>query len=375
MTSPLLLHAFSTFRVGGPQVRFAAIANHFGDRYRHALVAMDRAYDCRTRVSANVVLTQLNVPICKGDTFRNVRTFRRTLRAERPNLLLSYNWGAVEWALANRPRIVPHIHIEDGFGPEEADKQLFRRTLTRRLALARSVVVLPSRTLYRVALDRWRLAPERLHYIPNGIDCGRFQIGSRPIPLPPGSGPIVATVAALRPEKNIGRLLRAFRSVLQTAPCRLVIAGEGSQRVELEQMAREMLPADSFAFTGHIDEVERVYSSSDIFALSSDTEQMPTSLMEAMAAGLPVVSTEVGDVSEMLSAENRRYVMPRDDQAFSEALRQLVVDPAARKVIGSANRTVANASFGVSRMFSDYDALIAAEMRAVNSAPPNSVRR
>jgi len=125
--SPLLLHVFPTFGIGGSQARFAAIANHFGGRYRHAIVALDGVYDCLDRLDGSVDAQRWDVPAPKGRTIPNVLAFRRILRTRKPDLLVTYNWGAIEWALANRPRIVPHIHIEDGFGPEEAERQLFRR--------------------------------------------------------------------------------------------------------------------------------------------------------------------------------------------------------------------------------------------------------
>jgi len=343
-------------------VRFAAIANHFGDKYRHAILAMDGDYECLARVASEVPVKQLNILVRKHDTLGSVFRFRRALREQSTDLLVTYNWGAIEWAIANRPRILPHVHIEDGFGPDEADSQLLRRRLTRRFALSRSIVALPSRTLERAALRQWHLPKDRVRYIPNGIDCAKFTGRQAPIRFTQGCGPVIGTVAALRPEKNIARLLRAFRVVREKTACRLLIAGDGQQRGDLERLARATLPAESVVFVGHVDAVERVYSSIDVFALSSDTEQMPTSVMEAMASGLPVVATDVGDVAEMLTAENRAFVVSRDDEAFAGALLKLVADASLRDALGSANQSAACARFGVSRMFADYDAVFASEI-------------
>jgi glycosyltransferase involved in cell wall biosynthesis len=79
----------------------------------------------------------------------------------------------------------------------------------------------------------------------------------------------------------------------------------------------------------------------DMFALASDTEQMPLSVLEAMAAGLPVASTAVGDVALMLAPENRPLVVPRNDAALGAALARLAADPAWRRAIGTANRAKA----------------------------------
>src|ERR1700731_208055 len=95
---PLLLHAFSSFAVGGAQVRFAAIANRYPGTWRHAIVAMDGNLECRERLAANIEASFPAIDIRKGDTLGNVRRFRGLLRELRPHALVSGNWGAIEWA-------------------------------------------------------------------------------------------------------------------------------------------------------------------------------------------------------------------------------------------------------------------------------------
>jgi glycosyltransferase involved in cell wall biosynthesis len=352
-----LMHVFPTFAVGGSQVRFAMLANHWGQRYRHAILAMDGVYDAEEKLYPGLQIDRLKIAAPKKSTLRNMFMFRDYLRQNTPDLLVTYNWGALEWALANRPRIVPHIHFEDGFGPDEADSQLYRRVLARRLALAKSTLVVPSLNLRRLALECWRIPVRRIEYIPNGIDCARFVEARNGIGVPPGRGPVIGTVTSLRREKNIGRLIKAVAQVRSQTNCRLVIAGDGPERENLELLARSSLPANCFIFTGHVSSVEDVYAALDIFALSSDTEQMPTSLMEAMAAGLPVVSTDVGDVSSMVSDESRPFVVRRDDESFGEVLFRLVADERLRTKLGDSNRRLATERFGLSAMLAAYDLL------------------
>ena len=107
---------------------------------------------------------------------RRFFALRRRIIAAAPDLLLTYNWGAIEWALANSLfGLCRHIHFEDGFGPEETDKRLWRRSMLRRLALMRtSTIVVPSRNLEGIAQREWHLPTTRLRYIPNGIDADAF---------------------------------------------------------------------------------------------------------------------------------------------------------------------------------------------------------
>lgn len=356
-TTPTLMHVFSTFSIGGPQVRFAAIAAHFGNTYRHMLLAMDGAYDADEKLDPGLQIERLKIDAPKKQTLRNMIIFRGALRRIRPDVLVTYNWGALEWALANRPRLVTHIHFEDGFGPEEAESQFYRRVLARRFALRKSTVIVPSLNLMRMALECWRIPAGRVRYIPNGIDCARFADATKGIGVPVGNGPVIGTVASLRPEKNIRRLIAAFAKVQSRTDCRLLIAGDGSERADLEDFARSRLRPGSFLFTGQVNRVEDVYAALDIFALSSDTEQMPTSLMEAMAAGLPLVSTDVGDVSNMVTDENRPFVVDRDDEAFGNALLRLVTDELLCAKLGGANRKSAAERFTLSGMLAAYDLL------------------
>jgi glycosyltransferase involved in cell wall biosynthesis len=354
-----ILSVFATFAVGGPQVRFAALANRYGDRYRHLIVAMDGNQDCRERLSPGLDVAFPTVTFRKGATVANRGTFRRKLHEWQPDVLVTNNWGSIEWALADLPRVVPHVHIEDGFGPEERDSQIRRRVLMRRLALRWSTIALPSQTLVRIATKVWRLPHARVHYIPNGIDLARFS-GARDSTVAanwPGAGPVVGTVAALRVEKNLARLLRAFALVRRAIVARLVIVGDGSQRPSLEQLAAELGVSDDVSFVGHVTEPAPLFVGFDVFALSSDTEQMPISVIEAMAAGLPIAGTDVGDVRAMVGAENGATLGPREDEALAKNIRALLRDPALRARLGAANRAKALGEFDQERMFSAYATL------------------
>ena len=355
MTAPLLLHVFSTFAVGGPQLRFAAIANRCGAGLRHAVIAMDGDLAAAARLHPGLAVAFPAIAIRKGDMAGNLRRFAVALRALRPDLLVTYNWGSIEWAMANTLVRRPHVHIEDGFGPEERAGQLPRRVLTRRLLLRRTMVVLPSRTLLGIARDVWRL--QRLRYIPNGIDLARFAPAEAGPPLWPGEGPVIGTVAALRAEKNLVRLIDA---VAMLPAARLIIVGDGPQRGALAAHAAARGIAARVQFAGAMPDPAAAYRHFDVFALSSDTEQMPLSVLEAMGSGLAVAATNVGDVAAMLSDANRPYVVAQDSAALAGALAALLADPARRAAIGAANRARAEAEFDAARMVAAYAALFAA---------------
>lgn len=357
--APLILSVFSTFAVGGPQVRFATMANHFGARYRHAVIAMDGNIACRERIAADIEMVFPALQFNKGDTLGNARQFRRFLQNLRPDVLVTSNFGTIEWAMANLLPVVRHLHMEDGFGPDERDRQIPRRVWLRRLLLRRSKIILPSRTLLRIATDAWRLPAGNLHYIPNGIDLARFGAAAAETRWPAGDGPVIGpvigTVAALRAEKNLARLIRAFAMVAM--PCRLVIVGDGPEQAGLRALAARCAVAERVFFTGHVAAPQGLFRSFDIYALSSDTEQMPMTVLEAMAASLPVAGTDVGDVGAMLAVENRAQIVPLTDEALAGSLRNLVADAGLRRRLGAANRAKVVADYDQQTMFNAYAAL------------------
>jgi glycosyltransferase involved in cell wall biosynthesis len=360
---PLILSIFSTFAVGGPQVRFTKLAAHFAGRFRHAIVAMDGDCTCRERLDPKLDVVYPAIPFHKGRTASNVFSFRKALRELSPDVMVTSNWGSIEWSIANALPITRHIHIEDGFGPEEHDSQIRRRVWMRYAFLHRCTVVVPSMTLRRIATEKWGLPETHVHYIPNGVDCARFAHRADGIHWP-GTGTIIGTVAALRPEKNLSRLLLAIKSVADRHAVRLVIVGDGPDLPKLQRLAGDLGLADRVFFVGHSADPEAYYASFDIFALSSDTEQMPLSVIEAMAAGLPIAATRVGDVPGMVSDENYRFVTRRDERSLAEALQALVFDRALRQRLGAANQAKAFSFYDEREMFLAYSRLLVASAQA-----------
>jgi len=359
----ILLHVFTTLEIGGPQVRFVQLANHFGRKYRHVIVAMDGTTEVLARIAGDLDVRLIEVPARRGRAVAgaNARGFRRVLCTVQPDLLITSNWGTIEWALANLDGRVAHLHLEDGFGPEEALRQIPRRVWARRLLLRRTPVLLPSQTLYRIAHEVWRLPAERLLYVPNGIDCDRF--GTDPdaafaarMGIGPGP-PVIGTVAGLRAEKNLGRLLDAFALVARRRAVRLVIVGDGPERRALIARAAQLGVGDKVIMTGSCACPERLLPSFDVFAVSSDTEQMPLSVLEAMAAGRPLAATDVGDLRTMLDERNHPLLVGKDAEMLADAITTLLEDPKRAAAIGAANARRSRALFDQRLMFAAYGKL------------------
>jgi glycosyltransferase involved in cell wall biosynthesis len=347
---------FPGFGVGGAQVRFAALANWLGGRCRHSVISLNGDLACREKLAPGIEIDFPDSGHVPGAMAASVARARTVLRALRPDVVVTSNWGAIEWAIAARFAGLRHVHTEDGFGPEERERQIPRRVWVRRLVLRGSEVILPSQVLLGIARAQWRLPSRRLHLVPNGIDLARFS-GVVPVSLPAGEGQVIGTVAALRPEKNLRRLIGAFARLRRDRPARLVIVGDGPERAALEHTAFALGVAQDVVFAGHTTMPERYLAAFDVFALSSDTEQMPISVLEAMASSLPVVATDVGDVRRMLSEANLAFVTAMDEAALAGALQAVL--SANYRAIGAANRAKAERAYGQDAMFYAHARLVA----------------
>ena len=130
----------------------------------------------------------------------------------------------------------------------------------------------------------------------------------------------IGTVAGLRPEKNIARLIKAFAAVRARQSARLVVVGGGPELPALQALATQLGVAEDVEFAGYLaDPISRLLEF-DLFALSSDTEQLPIAMLEAMACGIPVVATRVGDVAHIMPGVAQSAVAEPTDAAFTSTL-------------------------------------------------------
>lgn len=362
MDPPHILHVFPSYGLGGVPIRFAGIINHFGERYRHTIYMLDGNALAARRIDSALDVRLVNPNIDKRRPLSSLMRIHALLRDARPDLLITHNWGAIEWALM-RGLVgrLPHLHCESGFDTDEALKQIPRRVRIRRFALARSTrVIVPSEKLEHLATEVWRIPSQRVLRIPNGVDCALFDSTGDPAAAPgfqPREGGIViGTVAPLRAVKNVGRLVRCFSKIAPRFPnAQLLVVGEGVDRQNVEHLAQELGVADRTTFTGHVDAPHLIYPLLDVFALTSDTEQMPNTVLQAMAASRAIVSVDVGDVRTNLSPENRAWVVEGfDEDRFADALAKMIADPALRLRLGAANRRHVVDLFDQSRMFERY---------------------
>lgn len=360
---PHILHVHGSFTLGGKEARAIRLMNLWGDKARHSIVsAAPEALSARSAIDPALLVDFPASPPFAGKPgmarFRDIAKFLKKF-----DLILTYNWGAMDAVMAHRlsisvSQMPPLIHHEDGFNADETAGLKPQRNLYRRLALARAdALVVPSVRLESIARSVWKQPPGKVHLIRNGIDVARYADAPPADAIPnlrrtPGKL-LVGTLAGLRAVKNIPRLVRAVaanRDRLQ-----LVVVGEGPERdAILAEAAAHGL--DDLCMAGFMDRPWRFVGLFDIFALSSDSEQFPISLVEAMAAGVPVASMDVGDVANMVSPQNQPFVVA-DETGLADALRILADDADLRARLGAANRERASRDYAETTMVDAYAAL------------------
>ncbi len=367
-----VLHLHSSFHGGGKELRAARLINAWGSGVHHEIVSAETgSLGAASAIDPKMDVSYPDFPPLNGRPLP-ARLHRLAAAMRGFDLILTYNWGAMDAVMAHTlfrdvHRLAPLVHHEDGFNQDEAGGLKRSRNWYRRIALGRaSALVVPSQRLEGIALDAWQQPRGKVVRIDNGIDTAAYARRPRPDALPRvvkrGGEKWLGTLAGLRPVKNLPRLVRAFAALPEE--WQLVILGEGSEREVIRAEAIRLEIGHRLHMPGFIADPARAVGLFDLFALSSDSEQFPVSVVEAMAAGLPVASFAVGDVAGMVSDENQPFVVtPGDEAALCRALRDLAGNPALAAAVGRANRDKARALYDEATMIARYREVYARAMR------------
>jgi len=366
MARPLnILHLHSSFSLGGKEARAVALMNAFGDAAKHTIVSgLPDELGARDAIAKGIryEIAQDAPPLTGKPSVRRYEAIAGYMR--RFDLVLTYNWGAIDGVMARRvyPKGAPPlVHHEDGFNADEARGLKIERNVYRRIALsAADALAVPSHILEGIARQTWKQPAERVHRIPNGIDTRLYARDPDPKGIPgfvrQPKEIVVGALAGLRTVKNLPMLVRAMGGIPNRF--RLVIVGEGPERANIMQAAAAMGIADRLVMPGFLERPYNYVRHFDIVALSSLSEQAPISVLEGMAAGLPIASLRVGDVPMMVSEPNRPFIADAPNEVrLRDVIQALIAHPELRAQAGAANQARVRAEFDQAQMVARYKAL------------------
>lgn len=365
---PLIAHVLYRLVTGGMERVLVTVINRTQSKYRHAVICLDRYTSYRERIAdPDVACFALHKK--PGKDWACYFRLWKVLRQLRPDIVHTYNFGSLDAApVAKMAGVRSIVHAERGRSAQDPyGKSRKYRLLRRSLAPFVDRHLAVSRDLRDWLTEKVGIDSSRVVYIPNGIDAASFVVAparkeARPLLgyfAPPGTI-LIGTVGRLDPVKDQAGLLLAFNLLCESLPevrgrLRLAIAGEGSQRSALEAQMVELGLSEQVCLLGNREDVPGLLSEIDIFVLSSIAEGMPGVLLEAMAAGLPVVATEVGGVNEVVSNGVTGLLVPAGSPlALSRALGTYVSDEALRVRHGSAGRNAVENGFDLNHMVSAY---------------------
>jgi sugar transferase (PEP-CTERM/EpsH1 system associated) len=366
---PLVVHLIYRLDIGGLETLLVDAINRMpAHKYRHAVVCLTDYTDFAQRITRpDVALYALHKPPGLG-LGAHLRLFK-LLRRLRPSVLHTYNLGMIEYhataLLAGVPVRVHAEHGRDASDPQGVNRK--HNALRRLLVPVIDRYVPVSRDLERWLRGTVGIPPAKIELIDNGVDTERFRPGSAEeawnAPAAPSNGMrpfVIGSVGRLQDVKDQATLIDAFallRKMLpeQRARLRLVLVGDGPLRGQLAQRIEQAGLQDCAWLPGARSDVAPAMRSFSLFALSSIAEGTPVTMLEAMASGLPVVSTAVGGIPDLvLDGTSGALVPPGDPQRLAEALAAYVVDEERTRLHGAAGRARIEQKYSVDAMLAHY---------------------
>jgi glycosyltransferase involved in cell wall biosynthesis len=381
-----VLRVITRLNIGGPSIQATRLAasldaEGFDTLLIHGRLGEgegDMSYLLADRGARTQYLDLLQRPIAPWADVRAAIALYKAMHMFRPHLLHTHmakagllaRVAAIGFNATHRSarvRVIHtyHGHVLEGYfsGPTT---RIFI-ALERLLARATDHLIAVSSLVRDDLLHRYRIgSPSTFTVVPLGLDLDAFATidergraeARRALDIPRGV-PVVTTVGRLTAIKNHALFLEMAQQISASRPDAVfLIAGDGELRAALEADARARGLGDRVRFLGWRRDLTTIYGATDVFVITSNNEGTPVALIEAMASGVPGVSTDVGGVRDVITnASLGGVVPPGDAPALAQAVTGLLDDRAAREAIASAARPAAIGRFGFSRLSADIAAL------------------
>jgi glycosyltransferase involved in cell wall biosynthesis len=361
-----VLHViYSLYRGGAERVIETQILGGDRRRFEYLVCSITGGGDLIDRMSNAGSRVILLGKRRRGDVTA-ITKLANLIRRERIDLLHLHNapgmfWGTLA-AIASATG-VPIVRSEHNpYRPDELPR-LYRWLYPRFTKRARTVICVSER-VRRSYAERFPALAGRFVDIPNGIRVQDYE------KLPPRAecraqfkllpgAKLIGTVGRMTPVKNHKLLIEALFRVRQTMnDVHLAIIGEGELRESLAAYAADLGVSEYVSLVKESQKIDYFYGAIDIFCLSSDSEGMPLSLLEALASGVPVVSTEVGGIPEVIESGKTGYLVPKGSAEFlAKRILELLQDPSKAAELALSGRAMVRERFAAEKMIRAIEAV------------------
>jgi glycosyltransferase involved in cell wall biosynthesis len=335
-----ILRVINELRQGGVQLRLVIVARELAKRGHDVTVLCIEAEGPNAEELRRAGVRVECRPVARWWSVREAWKLSRWMKAERFDVVHSHNFrqnmlATMAARFAGVPAIFAQVHTMHTYGRKQwvRTDQLLSRVRSAMLAVSEAVA-------QDIRQSLKPFPPPRLEVLLNGVELDAFRSMPREEARSgllaefrwPAKAVVFLNAGRLSEQKNQRELLEAFAAVHREHPqARLLIAGEGELRGELEQRVGELAIADAVALPGQREDMPRLLAGSDVFVLPSTYEGFSNAILEALASGLPVVASDVGGAREQIrEGETGLVVPPRDVPALTHALQRLAGDSAER---------------------------------------------
>jgi L-malate glycosyltransferase len=351
-----------SLRVGGAEMLAARVVRALRDEFSFVFFCLDELGSLGEQLQKEGFPVHV-VGRRPGLDWRCARALSKAFRREEIELVQAhqytpYFYSTMARFLYRRP---PILFTEHGrhFPDVRRAKRVF---VNRRILAKRDRVVAVGEAVRRALIDNEGLPAARIGVIYNGIVLPESPLSAQErqaVRQEMGVGAddfVVLMVARLDPLKDHATAILAAEAARRRIPdLRLVLIGDGPERPRIESLVRERSLQERVRFLGLRNDVSRLWAGADIALLSSISEGIPLTILEAMASWLPVVSTNVGGVGEVIvDGENGLLAPSRDAEALAGQLIRLAVDSDLRKRLAASGRRRVEETFGQDRMMNSY---------------------
>lgn len=310
-----------------------------------------------------------------GTLLRTGIRLRTIIRSSQSELVHTHGWDAdiVGWLASRKLKqsLILHLHVMPNWLKSREFKHVVRRWLTRRMFASRDVRVV---AVSQAVREHWeRFLPCRgaqIQVIHNGVDTRLYEKCEEARERL-GRKPVVGVASRLVGEKGVRYFLEAIRILAHKGvSCQVLIAGEGPERNVLEEITREGNTKIEVSFLGQLEDMSEFLGRIDVFVCPSLSEGMPIGMLEAMAAGRPIVATRVGGIPEAIrDGVDGVLIAPRDPVVLAEALAKIIEDDDFRRTIAANALERARDYFSINRVYEElstlYDNMLVAAPRRV----------